>query len=407
MPLWKRNLIVCWFGMFVTGIGMSQIAPILPLFIKHLGIMDTASIAQYSGIAFGVPFIVSAIFSPIWGHAADLYGRKPMLLRASFGMAIIVGATGLVHDVYTLIVLRFLLGAITGYSTACTTLIATQTDQEHAGYALGVLSTSNISGSLIGPIVGGYISEHYGLPEVFFITGILMLIAFLTTALFVQEVFVRQETKAQQAREIWRTIPHQQLSLTIFLTYFVMMTALFSIEPIVTIYVAQLSPHTAHLALLSGIVFSASGLATIIAAPQLGKLSDNIGPHKVMLASLILSGIIFIPQAFVSNPWQLLALRFLLGLSVGGLTPSINTLLKRITPETFTGRVFGFSMSCRIFRSIQRCRPRRTGRRLRRHSVRVSPDERVAIVECRLGVRAYLFKATGDAGRMIKKFYNG
>ena len=38
MKIWKRNLIVCWFGMFVTMIGMSQIAPVLPLYIKHLGI---------------------------------------------------------------------------------------------------------------------------------------------------------------------------------------------------------------------------------------------------------------------------------------------------------------------------------------------------------------------------------
>ncbi|HEX2951266.1 MAG TPA: MFS transporter, partial [Armatimonadota bacterium] len=95
MEMWKRNLAVCWFGMFVTAIGMSQIAPVLPLYIKQLGVHHTALIEQFSGIAFGVTFIVSAIFSPIWGYAADRFGRKPMLLRASLGMAIIVAATGL------------------------------------------------------------------------------------------------------------------------------------------------------------------------------------------------------------------------------------------------------------------------------------------------------------------------
>ena len=38
MKMWKRNLIVCWFGMFVASVGMSQIAPVLPLYIKHLGV---------------------------------------------------------------------------------------------------------------------------------------------------------------------------------------------------------------------------------------------------------------------------------------------------------------------------------------------------------------------------------
>ncbi len=149
--------------MFFTGVGMSQIAPVLPLYIKHLGVNETGSIAQLSGIAFGITFIVSAIFSPIWGHAADVYGRKPMLLRASLGMALVIGSMGFAGDVSVLIGLRLLLGTITGYSTACTTLIATQTDRENAGFALGTLSTSNIAGSLLGPLLGGYISERYGL----------------------------------------------------------------------------------------------------------------------------------------------------------------------------------------------------------------------------------------------------
>jgi MFS family permease len=92
-------------------------------------------------------------------------------------------------------------------------------------------------------------------------------------------------------------------------------------------------------------VFSASGLAIIIAAPRLGKLSDKIGPQKVMLTALIVSGILFIPQAFVRNPWQLMGLRFLLGFATAGLVPSINTLLKKITPDALTGRIFGFNIS--------------------------------------------------------------
>jgi hypothetical protein len=141
MPIWKRNLFVCWFGLFVAGIGMSQIAPVLPLYIQHLGVHNTSSIAQLSGIAFGVTYIISAIFSPIWGHFADKFGRKPMILRASLGMALIIGCMGFAPNVYVLIGLRLLEGAITGFSTACTALIATQTDKDHAGYALGTLST--------------------------------------------------------------------------------------------------------------------------------------------------------------------------------------------------------------------------------------------------------------------------
>lgn len=345
MPIWKRNLIVCWFGMFVTSIGMSQIAPVLPLYIKNLGVHNTTLIDQFSGVAFGATFIISAVFSPIWGHAADKFGRKPMLLRASLGMAVVVFCMGFAQNVYELIGLRVLQGVITGYSTACTTLIATQTDKEHAGWALGTLSTASIAGSLLGPTIGGFIEDHFGMRNVFFITGALLLIAFVTTALFVKESFTRQDKKTLSTKEIWNTIPKKSLTIIMLVTFFVIYLALYSVEPIITVYVTQLSQNTSHVALLAGITFSASGLANIIAAPRLGKISDQIGAQKVILVALVMSGLLFIPQAFVKNPWQFMALRFLLGLATAGLVPSVNALVKKITPDSLTGRVFGFSMS--------------------------------------------------------------
>ncbi|OMD36106.1 multidrug efflux MFS transporter [Paenibacillus odorifer] len=345
MPMWKRNLIVCWFGMFVTGVGMSQIAPVLPLFIKHLGVDNADSIAQFSGLAFGITFIVSAIFSPIWGQAADRFGRKPMLLRASLGMAIVISCMGFAPNVYVLIALRLLQGTITGYSTACTTLIATQTDKEHAGYALGTLSTASIAGALLGPTIGGFIAENMGLQSSFFVTGGLMLVAFITTALFVKESFHREVKKTLSIKEVWSSVPEKSLTLTLFVTFFILTVALYSVEPIITVYVTQLSKSANHVALLAGMTFSASGLANIIAAPKLGKLSDRIGAQKVILVALIAAGLLFIPQAFVQNPWQLMGLRFLLGLAAGGLVPSVNILVKKITPDALTGRVFGLNMS--------------------------------------------------------------
>ncbi|MBW4085806.1 multidrug efflux MFS transporter [Paenibacillus sp. S150] len=345
MPIWKRNLIVCWFGVFVTGAGMSQIAPVLPLYIKQLGVGDASSIARFSGIAFGITYVISALFSPVWGLAADKFGRKPMLLRASLGMAIIIGSMGFARNVYVLIGLRLLQGAVTGYGTACTTLIATQTDKEHAGYALGTLSTGSIAGSLLGPAIGGFIAENLGLQNTFFLTGALMLTAFALTALFVRESFVREEKRALRLQEVWSSVPEKSLTVTLFVSFFVLTAALYTVEPVMTVYVDQLSGSGSHIALIAGLTFSASGLANILAAPRLGRLSDRIGAHKVILAALIAAGLIFIPQALVQNPWQLMGLRFLLGLAAGGLIPSVNILVKKITPSSLTGRVFGLNMS--------------------------------------------------------------
>jgi MFS transporter, DHA1 family, multidrug resistance protein len=331
--------------MFVTGIGMSQIAPVLPLYVKDLGISDVSSIGQISGIAFGVTFIVSAIFSPVWGWASDKYGLKPMLLRASLGMAFVIFSIGFAANAWQLIGLRALQGAMTGYSTACMILIATQVDRGHVGWALGTLSTSSVAGSLIGPLIGGFLADNLGLRYVFFITAALLLVAFVSTLVFVQESSIRGGKKTPGIIASWRLVPNKDLLVTMFVTSFVLMVALFSIEPIVTIYVGQLSGNIGQIALVSGLAFSASGLGNIIAAPRLGSLSDMIGPQKVLFFALAVAGIVFIPQAFVNDAWQLIGLRFLLGLALGGLTPSVNTLIKKITPGPLTGGIYGFNIS--------------------------------------------------------------
>ena len=349
MNIWKRNLIVCWFGTFVTMIGLSQLAPILPIYIKDLGINNVNLIEQLSGIAFGVTYIISGIFSPIWGKLADKYGRKPMLLRASLGMAIVVLLMGFVHNVYVLIALRLLQGTISGYSTACTTLIATQTDKEHAGTALGTLSTAGVAGSLLGPMFGGYLEGVVGVRSVFFVIGSLLSVVFILTIFFVKEDFHPVEDHTLKFKEVWNKIPNKQLVIAMFVTTFMLQLAFYSIEPIITVYVTSLSKNISNVAFVAGMVFSASGFANILAARKLGKLSDNIGAHKVMLVALIFAGVVFIPQAFVKNPWQLMGLRFVLGLSAAGLNPSINTIIKKITPDEIVGRTFGFNMTAQYF----------------------------------------------------------
>ena len=252
---------------------------------------------------------------------------------------------GFAQNVYQFIGLRLLLGVITGYSMACITLVATQVPRDRAGWALGTLSTSSISGSLIGPLLGGWLVETIGMRSVFWMIGILMVIAFTATLLWVKEEFVSTNRKVPGLAEVWRQIPNPGLLLALFATSFMIPVALYSIEPILTVYITQLSPHGGHVALMAGLTFAASGLASIIAAPSLGKLSDRVGPQRVMFIALVAAGVLFIPQALVGNPWQLIGLRFLLGLATAGIMPSLNALVKHSVPDSVTGRVFGFNVS--------------------------------------------------------------
>jgi len=352
MEMWKKNLWVCWFGVFATSAGLSQLIPILPLFIEQLGVHNVAEIEEWSGIAYGVTFICMAIFSPIWGKAADRYGRKPMLLRASMGMALVLTCMGFVQNVYQLVGLRLLQGTISGYYSAAITLVATQTPKERSGWALGTLSSGAVAGMLLGPLIGGAVSEVLGIRSVFFVIGALLLVAFLAALLYISEDFTPSETPSPNLWEIWSTLPFPEVTIAMFVTTLILQLALMSIQPILTVYIAELSTDTAHIAFISGMVFPASGLASIIAAPRLGALADRIGPQKVMVVALLAAGLLFIPQALVRNPWELMVLRFLLGIATASLLPSINTMLRHITPDEITGRVYGYNQSAQFIGSF-------------------------------------------------------
>ena len=109
---------------------------------------------------------MGAIVSPIWGKLGDIHGRKLMLIRASLGMAIIMTLMGFVTDVYQLVALRFLMGAVSGFLSTAMTFIAAETPQEHSGWAISTISTGGVSGSLLDRY-GGYLSELIGMRHVF------------------------------------------------------------------------------------------------------------------------------------------------------------------------------------------------------------------------------------------------
>ena len=99
------------------------------------------------------------------------------------------------------------------------------------------------------------------------------------------------------------------------------------------------------LATLSGIAFSVTGLADLLVSPLLGKRSDTLGYRRVLLISLLGGAIACLPQAFVSEYWQFVLLRFALGMFVGGMLPVANALLGRLVASSQRGLAYGLGAS--------------------------------------------------------------
>ncbi|HET7560248.1 MAG TPA: MFS transporter, partial [Limnochordia bacterium] len=117
-----------------------------------------------------------------------------------------------------------------------------------------------------------------------------------------------------------------------------------SIEPIVTIYAKTLYTG-AHLTLIAGLVVAMSGMANLVGAPTLGRWGDVIGQRKVLVLALCAASLMYIPQALAGGIGTLLVGRFLLGLFIGGMIPSLNVLVKKLAPAELQATAFGFNSS--------------------------------------------------------------
>ena len=371
---WQRNLAVCVFGSFTTIVAMTLLLPFLPLYVEQLGVSDHAAIVQWSGVAYGASFLTAALFAPLWGRLADLYGRKLMLIRASLGMAVAMSLIGLSQNVYQLVGLRLLAGLLGGYSSGSIVLVATQTPRARTGWALGMLSSGVMAGNLTGPLVGGVLPPLIGIRQTFLAAGAIIFVTFLaTTFLIKEEARPRRRSKAERQGG-WATIPDKRPVVAMLVTGMLLMLANMSIEPIITVYVAQIVPDPSRVTIVAGLVMSVAALGSILSASRLGKVADRVGTGRSSSRCLLVSAALLVPQAFVTAGWQLIVLRFLMGLSLGGLLPCVATRDPPQRAGPSVGSILGYSTSSQYVGPGGGTAGRRLRRRSYRHARGVPGD---------------------------------
>jgi MFS family permease len=356
---WRRNLVICLFGSFSTVFAMTLILPFLPIYVEQLGVHGHAEIVQWASIAYGANFLTAGLVAPLWGHLGDRFGRKPMLVRASLGMALTMPLMGLSSNIWQFVGLRLLAGVAGGYASGATILIAVQTPRHRLAWALGLLASGVMAGNLLGPLAGGSLPSLVGIRATFWVSGAMIFVAFLATAFFLREAPRKPEIISNTGRKGWSQIPNKGVVMIMLATGLLLMVANMSIEPIITVYVATLANgpiggHTvsggnsAHITTVAGFVLAAAALGSIVSASQLGRVADRVGHSTVIILALTAASLLLIPQAFVTNEWQLVVLRFLMGLALGGLLPCIAAVIRHNVPDDFVGTVMGYSLSAQF-----------------------------------------------------------
>jgi MFS transporter, DHA1 family, multidrug resistance protein len=331
----------------MMSFAFSVSGPFLPLYIIQLGVKPIAAVSAWAGIVASVNFLAAAIFSPIWGGIADRTGRKAMVIRSCLAIAVFTALMGLTRNVWELFAARACMGIFSGFSAAAIAMIGTQVPEETLGFSLGWMTTGQLVGGLLGPLFGGFLADRLGdYRQVFFATALFALGAALVCLFFVREHFrpQRSQSRASFFASLHEVATHPKLA-PMFVVVLLAQIVAFGVQPVVPLFVRQLAGNVPWLATAAGVAFAVTGLADLIASPFLGKRSDRIGYRRVLLISLFGVAAFTIPQAFAQSVAAFIALRFGVGMFLGGVLPTANALIGRIFPLERRGQVFGITSS--------------------------------------------------------------
>ncbi|MCW1927635.1 MFS transporter [Bhargavaea beijingensis] len=353
MSIQKRNFAIILVTNFLVAGTMTMIMPFLSLYIETFGDHSDAYVQKWAGLIFGATFVSAFIMSPIWGRIGDKYGFKPILMINAFGISAFMFMMGFVDDVYTFLFLRLAMGVVTGFIPTSLAFISSQTAKGQAGKTLGTLQMGSVSGTLFGPALGGLLADSFGFELAFIISSAAIFISALIVTFGIKEQKKEKKDRGHvySRNTIVRSILNHRLMLNVMIITALIQIGNFSIQPLLSLYVAELT-EADQVAFLAGLTFSAAGVGNLLFARKWGQLGDNYGYERVLTVLLLMTFVFMVPQALVTSLSQLIVLRLLFGIAVGGLIPVTTALIRREAPVDIQGEVLGYNTSFRFFGNI-------------------------------------------------------
>lgn len=140
-------------------ISLGIMIPVLPNLLKEMVGGDTASAASWNVLFATTWGLMQFLCSPILGLLSDRFGRRPVILVSVFGLGIDFLFMALAPTLAWLYVGRVLNGITAASFSTAGAYIADVTPPEGRAKAFGVLGAAFGVGFVIGPALGGWLSE--------------------------------------------------------------------------------------------------------------------------------------------------------------------------------------------------------------------------------------------------------
>jgi DHA1 family multidrug resistance protein-like MFS transporter len=330
--------------------GFSFAFPFLSIFIsRDLGVHPGRDLDLWTAASASASGLAMAIASPIWGILGDRYGRKPMLVRSMVGGALTVGLIYLAQTPEQLVILRLLQGATSGTVAAATSLVAAETPRSKVGWALGVVTSAVALGGAIGPVIGGFAAEVFGLRLVFLGGGIVLLISLVPVLVFVQETpIVRRTGPRPNTLALIGERPGLKKQLAVLIGSQGLVNVCNSAtQQLVVLRLLEMV--TSGVSAVSGLGFGLAGIASSASAVMYTRVTKRIGYVRTAATA---AALIAVAVALIAvSPWAALVVAGigLNGLFSGVVIPATASMIGLDTPYEAQSTVFGFNASSVAF----------------------------------------------------------
>lgn len=335
MGIYNRKnlaLVLALINVFIVFLGIGLVVPVMPSYMRalHLG-TDTM------GYLIAMFAFFQLLTSPIAGIWVDIFGRKKMIIAGLILFSFSEFLFGVGNQIWVL----FLSRALGGVSAACmmpavTAFIADTTSLENRTKALGYLSAAISTGFIIGPGIGGFISD-FGIRAPFFFAAVISGIAACFSVFILKEPVSKEQRIKMQDNKIQVSFLKEMkqsfhpLYFIPLLLVFVLGCGLSAYEHMFSFVVDKKFGFTPK---DISIIISVSAILGVIAQIMFfEKLVKKFGEKGIIKYSLFIAAIIIVVSIFVGNYWMVAILTFIIFLAFDLLRPAITTLLSKIAGE--------------------------------------------------------------------------
>jgi DHA1 family tetracycline resistance protein-like MFS transporter len=331
----KSPLATILLVVFVDLIGFGMIIPILPLYAKSF------QAAEWQiGLLLGCYSFMQFLASPVLGYISDRIGRKPVLLVSLIGSAIGYAVMASAASLTMLFIARIIAGICGASVGTAAAYIADITPPENRSRRMGLIGAAFGVGFVLGPAIGGILSQFWTKGPFWFGAGLAFLnaIAVLLILPEPEKHVKRSEAAIPAGTDVVDQTGQGGIPILV-VTYFV---AIAGFAIVTMIYPQVLDRRFTLTPAQISLVFVFLGLVgAFIQGGAIGRMARRFGDYKLAAAGLLLMAISMVIMPFAHNiPLFLL---FTFGLAAGNslAQPTLMAMASRLAASTAQGRVIG------------------------------------------------------------------